>query len=329
MSAYLVRRLLAMLLVLLCVLAVTFVIFYVFPANPARDICGKGCTASTVASIDHQLGLDKPLWLQFGQYVKGIFAGRQYGQGTHMLTCNAPCLGFSYQENLPVTTLLAQRLPVTVSIAVGAAVLWLIFGMGLGAVAALKKNTWIDKVVTTISFAGLALPVFLIGIVLLFLLTSKWRVLPDPSYVSVFANPGRFVEGLIQPWVALALVYAAIYARFTRAKLIETMEEQYITTARSKGIRERRVVVHHALRAALSPVITILGIDLGGLLGGAVIVETVYGLPGVGQLFIQAVDKIDIPVVTAITLLAAFFVIVANLVVDLLYAVLDPRVRYT
>jgi peptide/nickel transport system permease protein len=329
MSAYIIRRVLAMLLVLLCVLAITFAIFYIFPANPARDICGKGCDAATVASIDQQLGLNKPLIIQFGQYVAGIFFGRQFGQGNHMLACNAPCFGFSYQENLPVTTLLAQRLPVTTSIAIGAAVLWLLGGLATGIVAALTKNTWIDKVVTTISFGGLALPVFLIGIVLLFFLTSKWHLLPDPSYVSIFSDPVGFFEGLIQPWIALAVVYAAVYARFTRAKLIEVMEEQYITTARAKGLRERRVVMRHGLRPALTPVLIIFGMDFGGLLGGAVIVETVYGLPGVGQLLIQAVNKDDIPVVTGIVLLSGFFVIAANLIVDVAHSVLDPRVRYT
>ena len=329
MSAYIIRRVLAMLLILLCVLAITFVIFYVFPANPARDICGKGCNAATVANIDRQLGLNKPLYSQFGQYLIGIFAGRQFGQGNHMLSCTVPCFGYSYQENLPVTTLIAQRLPVTVSIAIGAAVLWLFGGLTIGIIAALKKNTWVDKVVTTISFGGLALPVFLVGIVLLFFLTSKWRLLPDPYYVSPFSDPGGFVTGLIQPWIALALVYAAVYARFTRAKLIEAMEELFVTTARAKGLRERRVVIRHGLRFAITPIITILGMDLGGLLGGAVIIEVVYGLPGVGQLFIQAVNTVDIPVVTGVTLLAAFFVIAANLVVDLVYGVLDPRVRFT
>ncbi len=327
MAAYVVRRLGALVMVLFFILAVTFVIFFIFPVNPARDICGKGCTATTVAQIDRQLGLSQPLWKQFLEYVGGIFAGRQFGQGSHMLSCNVPCLGYSYQENLPVTTLLAQRLPVTVSIAVGAAVLWLIGGITLGTVAALKKNTWVDRLVTTASFAGLALPVFLVGIVLLLLFTSTWHLLPDPSYVSVFSNPASFVVGLVQPWVALAVVYAAVYARFTRAKLIETMSQQFITTARAKGLPERRVVVHHGLRAAITPVITIFGMDFGSLLGGAVIVETVYGLPGIGQLLIQAVNTTDIPVVTGVTLLAAFFVVFANLLVDLVYAALDPRVR--
>lgn len=327
MASFLFRRILGMLIVLLCLLAVTFIIFYVFPANPARDICGKGCTAATVASIDRQLGLDKPLWVQFGQYVGGIFTGRRFGQGSHMVACNFPCFGYSYQDNLPVSTLIIQRLPVTASIAVGAAILWLAGGITVGAVAALKKNTWIDRVVTATSLVGLALPVFLVAIVLLFLLTAKFGILPDPSYTSIFRNPGAFFTGLIQPWIALALVYAAVYARFTRAKLIEAMGEQYITTARAKGLRERRTVVHHGLRSAITPVITILGMDFGGLLGGAVIVETVYGLPGIGQLFLQAVDKVDIPVVTGCTLLAGFFVIAANLVVDLVYASLDPRVR--
>jgi peptide/nickel transport system permease protein len=328
MGRFVARRLVAMVVVLFIILVITFAIFYVFPANPAIDICGKGCTAQSVAVIDKQLGLDHPIYEQFYKYVSEIFVGATFGQGNHTVSCNIPCLGFSYQENLPVTTLLRQHLPVSISIAIGAAVIWLIFGVGLGTIAALRKNTWMDKGVTSIALGGIALPVFLVGIVLLYLVTAKLNWLPDPYYESVFKNPLDFAKGLIQPWVALALVYAAIYVRFTRARLIEVMEEPYVTTARAKGLRERRVVTHHGLRAALTPVVTIFGMDLGGLLGGAVVVETLYGLPGIGQLFILAVGRDDTPVVLGVTLVAAFFVVVANLVVDILYAVLDPRVRY-
>lgn len=329
MTRFLAKRLGALVLILLLILMVTFVIFYIFPANPAQSICGKGCTATRVATIDHQLGLDRPLYVQFAQYIKQLFAGTTYGHGAQAVPCPVPCLGFSFQNSQPVTSLIAQRFPVSLSIALGAAVLWLAFGVSAGVVAALRRDTWLDKATTTVALGGVAIPIFVIAIAMLYVFASKLHVLPYPQYVSIFQNPGQFFAGMIMPWCALAAVYAAIYTRLTRASMIDVMEQEYITTARAKGLPEHSVVIRHGLRSALTPVVTIFGIDLGALLGGAVLVEQTFGLPGLGQLFIDAVGKVDIPVITAITLLVSFFVVFANLVVDVVYMILDPKVRIT
>lgn len=327
MIRYISRRLAALVGVLLVICAVTFAIFFVFPANPAQQVCGKNCTPARIAVIKHQFGLDESLPEQFEKYVVGIVAGRTYGSGDNVAQCPPPCLGFSYQSNAPVTTLIEQRLPVSASIAIGAGVLWLASGVLIGVVSALRKDTWLDKVIMMAALGSMALPSFLVGIVLLLVLCTDLGALPYPSYTSILSDPGGFFEGMILPWATLAAGYAAVYARFTRASMIETMSEDFITTARAKGLREREVVVKHGLRAGLTPIMTIFGMDLGALLGGSIIVEQVFGMPGLGSLLMQSVNVVDIPVVMGVTLLAAFFVVFANLVVDLLYGVVDPKVR--
>ena len=327
MIRYIARRLAALVGVLLVICGVTFAIFFVFPANPAQQVCGKNCTPQRIAVIKHQFGLDESLPEQFEKYVVGIVAGRTYGSGDNVSQCPAPCLGYSYQSNAPVTTLIGQRLPVSASIAIGAGVLWLGSGVLIGVVSALRKDTWIDKAIMMGALGGMAVPSFLVGILLLLLLCTDLGVLPYPSYTSILSDPGAFFQGMILPWATLAAGYSAIYARFTRASMIETMSEDFITTARAKGLRERTVVVRHGLRAGLTPIMTIFGMDLGALLGGSIIVEQVFGMPGLGSLLMQSVDVVDIPVVMGVTLLAAFFVVFANLVVDLLYGVVDPKVR--
>lgn len=327
MIHYITRRLAALVGVLLVICAVTFAIFFVFPADPAQQVCGKNCTPARITTIKHQMGLDEPLPVQFEKYVVGIVAGRDYGSGDSISKCPVPCLGYSYQSNAPVTTLIEQRLPVTASIAIGAGVLWLASGVLIGTISALRKDTWIDKTIMFAALGGMAVPSFLVGIVLLLLLCTKLGVLPYPTYTSITQDPVAFVQGMLLPWITLAVGYAAVYARFTRASMIETMSEDFITTARAKGLRERKVVLKHGLRAGLSPIMTIFGMDLGALLGGSIIVEQVFGMPGLGTLLMQAVGVVDIPVVMGVTLLAAFFVVFANLVVDVLYGVVDPKVR--
>ena len=324
---YVGRRLAGIAGVLLVTLLITFAIFYVFPANPAQQICGKKCTPAIISTIETQWGLNEPLPEQFEKYVVGIFAGRTYGSGGDAVRCSAPCLGYSYQNSASVTSEIAQRLPASVSIAIGAAVLWLFGGVSMGVITALRRDTWLDKLITATSLAGVAAPSILVGILMLYLFSAKWNILPYPSYTSILSDPGGWAKGLIMPWVTLALYYAAIYTRYSRASMIEAMNQDFITTARAKGLRERTVVIKHGLRAGLSPILTLTGMDLGALLGGSIIIEQIFGLPGLGNLYMQAIQGIDIPTVTGITLLAAFFVIAANLVVDLLYAVIDPKVR--
>ncbi|MEU1390767.1 MULTISPECIES: ABC transporter permease [unclassified Nonomuraea] len=321
MTSYLARRALAVAGVLLVICAVTFVIFYVLPSDPAVQACGKTCTPERVAEVRAQMGLDRPLWEQFGGYVAGIVAGRP--------GCHVPCLGFSYQNALPVWDLLIDRLGASASLAVGAALLWLAVGVTVGVVSALRRGSALDRTLMIATLTSASLPVYFVAMVLLLLVVRVTGLLPYPAYVPLTDDPAAWAGNLILPWVTLAALYAAMYARLTRAQMIETMAEPYIRTARAKGLHERTVVAKHGMRAAMTPVVTVFGMDLGGLLAGAMITETVYGLPGVGRLAYDGIVKSDQPVILGTTLLAAFFIVLANLLVDLVYAVIDPRVRYS
>lgn len=328
MILYLVRRLLALAGVLLAIAAVTFLIFYVLPTDPAAAACGKTCSAERLADVRQYLGLDKPVWEQFADFLSGIFTGRTLGTGQFAVHCDFPCLGYSYENSLPVWNLLMDRLPVSASLAVGAAVLWLLLGLGAGVTAALRKDTATDKALMVGAVAAASLPVYFTSVMLIYGVIRVAGLLPYPSYQALTDDPLAWASNLLLPWTALALLYAAMYARQSRGSMIEAMAEPYIRTARAKGMPERTVVVKHGLRSGMTPILTIFGIDLGGLLAGAVITESIFGLPGIGRLFYGALVSSDQPVVLGVTLLAAFFIVVANLVVDLLYAVVDPRVRY-
>ncbi|MGR8008153.1 ABC transporter permease [Streptomyces hypolithicus] len=328
MILYLARRLLGVLGVLLAIAAITFTIFYVLPADPAAAACGKTCSAERLELVRQHMGLDQPIWRQFGDFLTGIFAGRTLGEGPHALQCGFPCLGYSYENSLPVWELLMDRLPVSASLAVGAAALWLVLGLGAGVTAALKKDSLTDRSLMVGAVAAASLPVYFTSVLLIYGVIRIAGLLPYPSYVDLTADPLGWASNLLLPWVALALLYAAMYARQSRSSMIEAMAEPYIRTARAKGMPERTVVVKHGLRSGMTPILTIFGMDLGGLLAGAVITESIFGLPGVGRLFYDGLVRSDQPVILGVTLLAAFFIVAANLIVDLLYAFVDPRVRY-
>lgn len=328
MTFCLIRRLLGVAGVLLAVCAVTFTVFYLLPADPAAAACGKTCSPERLTQVRHLMGLDQPVRRQFTDYLTGIFAGRDLGSGPHALHCGFPCLGYSYEDSMPVWSLLTDRLPVSVSLAAGAAVLWLVLGLGAGVTAALKKGTLTDRGLMVGAVATASLPVYFTAVMLIYGIVRTAGLLPYPSYVPIGHNPVSWASNLLLPWIALALLYAAMYARQSRSSMIEAMAQPYIRTARAKGMPERTVVVKHGLRSAMTPVLTLFGMDLGGLLAGAVITESIFGIPGVGQLFYDALRRSDQPVILGVTLLAAFFIVAANLVVDLLYAFVDPRVRY-
>ncbi len=328
MILYLGRRLLAVAGVLLAIAAVTFTIFYVLPSDPAAAACGKSCSADRLEAIRAHMGLDRPLWRQFADFVTGIFTGRTMGSGQYALHCRFPCLGYSYENSEAVWDLLMDRLPVSASLAVGAAALWLLLGLTAGVTAALRKDTLTDRALMVGAVAAASLPVYFTSMMLIYGLIRATGLLPYPQYVPLGDNPLEWASNLLLPWLALAVLYAAMYARQSRTSMIETMAEPYIRTARAKGLPHRTVVVKHGLRAGMTPVLTLFGMDLGGLLAGAVITESLFGLPGIGRLFYGALSTGDQPVILGVTLLAAAFIVVANLAVDLLYAVVDPRVRY-
>lgn len=327
MIRYTLRRLAAVIGVLTAVAAVTFTIFYVLPSDPAAAACGKACSAERLAAIRTHMGLDQPLWRQFWGFVSGIFTGRTVGSGQYALHCRFPCLGYSYENSEAVWDLLTDRLPVSASLAVGAAALWLALGLSAGTVAALRRGTLTDRALMVGAVGAASLPVYFTAMMLIYGVVRVAGLLPYPQYTAFGDDPGRWAANLLLPWLALAVLYAAMYARQSRSSMIETMAEPYMRTARAKGLPRRTVVVKHGLRAGMTPILTIFGMDLGGLLAGAVITESIFGLPGIGRLFYGALSTGDQPVILGVTLLAAAFIVVANLAVDLLYAVVDPRAR--
>lgn len=336
MGAYIIRRVAAAVILLFVVTAITFAIFFMVPrlagetsTQLAAQYVGRDPSPGALAAVQKNLGFDQPLYTQYWQFVQGIFAGRTFHFGPDASYCQVPCFGYSFKSHLPVWPQITQRVPVTLSLAVGAAVIWLVSGVLIGVLSALKRGSFFDRLSMGIALAGVSLPIFFTALVSLALFSYKWPIFPNLHYVPFTSDPLMWAKNLVLPWVTLAFLYSALYARLTRAGMLETMSEDYIRTARAKGLSERTVVVRHGLRAALTPIITIFGLDIGLLLGGAVLTETAFSLPGVGQYAVQAITDNDLPKIMAVTTLAAFFIVVANLVVDVLYVAVDPRVRYS
>lgn len=330
MLAYLIRRLFAVVVMLLVVTLTTFAIFFVIPkwagADPALLFVGKQADPAAIEGIRQKLNLGDPVLVQFWHFVQGLFVGRDYANGTDVTHCPAPCFGYSFRTEQAVWPQLTDAMPVTLSLAAGACLLWLVGGITTGVVSALRRGTLWDRSAMTVALAGVSLPIYFTGLLSLaiFSYSLKWV---NVDYKGFADDPAMWFESLILPWITLAFLYAAMYARLTRATMLEIMGEDYIRTARAKGLRERVVIGRHAMRSTWTPVLTLLGLDLGALLGGAVLTETTYNLPGLGRLAVNAITEKDLPVILGVTLIAAIFIVVANLVVDLLYAVIDPRVR--
>jgi peptide/nickel transport system permease protein len=320
MTAYIIRRILWGIVLIILVSALTFLLFNVLPgANPAQLRAGRNASPAIIHYISHELGLDKPIYTQFFDYMKNV-----------LLHFN---LGTSYYTGASVLSLITNRLPATLSLTIGAAIVWLLAGIPIGIISAIKRGTLLDRSAMTVALIFVSMPVFWFGLVALFLFAKdigRFHVfLGAATYTGLTADPGRWFGSLIMPWVVLAGTSAAIYSRLLRGSLIEAMGEDYIRTARAKGLTERRVIWRHGVRSAITPVVTIFGLDVGILLGGAVITETVFDIPGIGRLNYDAIVHSDFPIVQGTVLLAALFIVVANIIVDISYAYLDPRVRYS
>ena len=318
MAAFIIRRVLWGIVTLVCVIFLTFLIFRIFPAtDPATLLAGKGATPQQVAYIRKELGLDHSWIVQFWLYLKGI-----------VLHFN---LGTSFYTGRPVLNTIMQSLPATVSLTVGAAILWVVLGIPVGIISAIKRGTFIDRAAMTAALTFVSMPTFWFALIVIYLVAQSiglLSVFPGPgTYVGLTANPAKWFTSLILPWLVLALTQAAIYSRLLRGNLLEAMGEDFIRTARAKGLPERTVIWRHGVRAAITPMVTVLGLDLGALLGGAVITERIFEIHGVGLLNITAITQSDFPIVQGTTVLAAMFVVLANIVVDVLYAYIDPRVR--
>ncbi|GAA4673896.1 ABC transporter permease [Streptomyces buecherae] len=330
MLAYLIRRLFAVVLTLMVVILVTFGIFFIIPkwtgVDPATMYVGKQSDAQAIEAIRQKLGLDDPIVVQFWDFLRGLFMGRDYTSGADTVHCSAPCFGYSFRNEQPIWPVLTDRLPVTLGLAGGAALLWVIGGVATGIVSALKRGTIWDRTAMTVALAGVSLPIYFTGVVSLAIFSYQLDWVSN-EYTEFGTDPALWFSGMILPWVTLAFLYAAMYARLTRATMLEVLGEDYIRTARAKGLREPVVIGKHAMRSTMTPVLTILGMDLGALVGGAILTETTFSLPGLGQAAVAAIGERDLPVILGVTLLTAGAVVVANLIVDLLYAVIDPRVR--
>ena len=334
MITYIIRRLFAAVVLLFVISLITFFIFYVFPRlggqtteSLASQFVGKTQDPKAIESVIHRFGFDQSVWVQYGHYMKGIFVGNQYDNGAGLVHCPAPCLGYSFRTNTLVTTSIGQWLPVTLSLSLGAAVLWLIFGVAVGVVSALKPGTWVDRAGMVTALIGVSLPVYFVGPLLTLAFVFNWHIFPDPEYIKPSDDLISWGTHLLLPWIAVAFGLAALYARLTRVGMLDTLNEDFIRTARAKGLPERKVIFKHALRAALTPIVTIFGMDLGFALGGVVLAEQVFNLPGIGREAVGAVGQSDLPVIIGVTIVASAFIVLANLVVDLLYGVVDPRVR--
>jgi peptide/nickel transport system permease protein len=324
---FILRRSLSSVLILAVVSVVTFVLFFAVPGDPGRLSCGKICTPAKLAEIHHNLGLDRPLPVQYGEYMKGIVVGRDVVEAGDKQHCGAPCFGYSFVNHQPVWQTFLDRFPATLSLALGAALLFLLGGVSLGLISAIYRGRAIDKMAIGLSLTGASLQIYFIGIVARAFFVDKLQWLPQPGYTPLTEHPGRWFSGLLLPWLVLAFVNAALYARLSRASMVEALQEDFVRTGRARGLSGRSIYLKHAGRAAVSPVITIFGLDLAGLLGGAIITETVFSIHGVGQLAITSVFASDLPMIMATVLLAAAAIVIANLLVDVAYAVLDPRVR--
>jgi peptide/nickel transport system permease protein len=333
--AYIVRRLVWAVLLLIVLSMVTFSIFYLIPrlggATPetlATRYVGRSATAETVHLTAERLGFLDPVPVQYWNWLKGIVVGADYDFGAGVEHCPAPCLGYSFITHQPVWPELLDRAPVTMSLTIGAAIIWLVVGVSIGVISALRRGTAFDRGAMGIALAGVSLPIFFTGLIALAFFSYQLRVTaPGGSYVPISENPAQWAYSLLLPWITLAFLFSAQYARLTRAGMLETMTEDYIRTARAKGLPERKVVLKHALRGALTPVLTIFGLDVGLLLGGAVLTEKTFSLNGLGKYALDGILNNDLPKILGVTLVAGFFVIMANLFVDLLYGVIDPRVR--
>jgi peptide/nickel transport system permease protein len=334
MSAYVIRRFFIGIAMLMVMSLVTFLLFFASPLDPGRFACGKNCSPALQKQTTKALGYDKPAVEQWTDFLKGIVTGRTYPDDPAITNpdlkseCPAPCFGYSQVNTKTVNEEISEAFPISGSLALAAVVMWLIGGISFGVIAALRKGTIIDRGLVGISLVLYAFPTFFIGLFLLRFVAIKWGLVEVPSYTPIAEGGlGGWLSSLFLPGLTLAVFYMAGYVRMTRAFMLESMSEDYIRTARSKGLPGRTVVFKHGLRATVTPLVTMVGLDFASLLGGAIITESVFNYNGLGKLAVDANVNLDLPTLIGLVILLGAFVIVANIIVDVLYAVIDPRVR--
>lgn len=329
MLRFVIRRLLGSVVILWVVSFATFMLFFAIPGDPARLTCQRDCSPERLADIRAVLGIDRPVLAQYVDFMQGIFAGRDFAFGGETIRCEIPCFGYSFTNQEPVWETILDRFPATFSLAFGASVLFLIVGIGMGVASALRAGSLFDRIGIAFTLVGASVQIYFLGPLLRNIFVDQLGWLPRPRYVPLTQDPAGWFGGLLLPWVVLAFVSIAVYARLTRASMIEALGEDFVRAGRSRGLPAHVLHAKHTGRATITPVVTVFGLDLAGLLGGAIITETVFNIPGIGKLAITAVTNNDLPVIMATVLISAIFIVVANLIVDIAYAVIDPRVRVT
>lgn len=328
MLYFVARRALSAVTVVLATLVATFVLFFVAPTDPAAAICGeRQCTAERYQDIQRSLGLDKPKVQQFAGYMGGLVAGRDFESQGAIRECKAPCLGYSFKFDQSVLEIIKSRFPVTVSLALGGAVVFLVFGVTIGSMAAKRRGTTGDRMLMSSTLVMSSIPYYIVALMISLYLTIYYAILPRGAWVSPLESPGGWLVGMITPWLVLGIYNSTSYSRFSRGSMVETLSEDYIRTARAKGLSDRKVTYKHALRSALIPVVTIFGLDMAGLLGGTIFTEYIFDMPGMGKLALDSLKNFDLPVIMGVVLVGSVLLVFMNFVVDVLYSVLDPRVR--
>ncbi|MET7848245.1 ABC transporter permease [Streptomyces avermitilis] len=324
MLRFLIRRTLGAGVILFLLSIVAFLLFFGMPRDPGLLMCGKTCTPANLANIHHVLGLDKSIPEQYWIFLHNLVLGsKEFTQGP----CPAPCFGYSYHTNEQVWGTLMDRLPTTISLTLGACFFFLLIGLGTGLLAAWRRGTLVDKTVTAGSMVLSSMQIYFLGPLALAALVYQTHLFDKPAYNEFTANPVTWFTGLIIPWVVLSTIFAAQYTRMARSSMIEQLQEEHVRTARAKGMSRKYVFFRYAWRGSLIPIVTIFGIDLGSLLGGAIITEYTFGLPGLGQLAVQSVFFSDLPLLLGVMLFAAGMILLFNIIVDACYAFIDPRVR--
>jgi peptide/nickel transport system permease protein len=326
-TGYLARRIIRAMVILALASAITFFLFFALPGDPGRLVCGKSCNPKRLAEIHHSLGLDKSIFVQYWDFIKGIFVGRDYTIAGAKVHCGIPCFGYSYTTKQQVWHTLLDRFPATISLAIGGGVMFLIIGVWLGAVSALRAQSWFDRFGIAASLTCASIPIYVIGPLLQNIFVRQLHWLPDVRYVPISEHPWGWFKGLLIPWITLAIGGTAVYARLTRAQGLEALGEEFVRAGRGRGVSARTLHLKHTGRATLSPVLTVFGLDLAGLLSGAAITEIVFNIQGIGRLGVTSVQSDDLPMVMATVLVAAVLVLAANLIVDVAYGLVDPRVR--
>jgi peptide/nickel transport system permease protein len=329
MFGYIVRRLIAGLLVIIAVSMMVFAIFFYGPNDPALAYCPESrCTPQRLDNLRHNLGLDRPAPQQYVEYMSGYVHGRTISSGGISIKCDWPCMGVSFKYRVNVFDYLWERVPATFSVAIGGAICFLTIGILSGIFAARRRGTVADKAIVSTSLFINAIPYYLLALLAYLYLVQDLGIFPQTGYFSPLEDgPLKFVAGMLLPWLILGITYSTQYARFSRGAMVDALNEDYVRTARAKGLAERIVTRRHALRAAIVPVVTIFGLDFAYLLAGTIFTEKIFGIQGLGLAGLDAVTRTDLPIISATVMMGAAAVILANIVVDILYSVIDPRVR--